>query len=122
MELSNFKSALKYNTVIPAIFTLMPNKTQSFYNRLFAALKMLKPNLNPNFLMSDFEIGAINSFKEAFPDAIERGCFSIFHNVYGENFSNAMECSKRGDYYRTWAREVDIFLPLKNFKVFFIFF
>ena len=69
--------AMKYDNVIPTIFVLMPNKTQSSYNQLFSALKRLKPNLNPISIMTDFEQSAINSIKEAFPHALQRGCF--FH-------------------------------------------
>ena len=69
--------ALKYHTVIPTIYAVMPNKTQFSYNRLFSALKNLNTNLNPTSIMTDFEQSAINSFKEAFPDSLQRGCF--FH-------------------------------------------
>ncbi len=68
---------MKYDNVIPTVFALMPNKTQVSYNRVFSALKNLNPNLQPISIMTDFEQSAINAFKEAFPNALQRGCF--FH-------------------------------------------
>src|SRR5262249_6761109 len=66
-----------YNSVIPSIFALLPNKTQATYTRLLAELKNLRPNFNPASIMTDFELAAINSFAAEFPQTIRRGCF--FH-------------------------------------------
>ena len=69
--------AVKYNSTIPTVFALMPNKSQDTYVRLFNAIKDLKPNLNPISIMTDFEQSAINAFHQVFPNASQRGCF--FH-------------------------------------------
>jgi hypothetical protein len=69
--------ALIYNDIIPTIFVLMPNRTESTYNRVFSALKSLKLNLQPTTIMTDFERSSMNAFHSAFPNAIQRGCF--FH-------------------------------------------
>jgi hypothetical protein len=69
--------AMKYDNVIPTVFALMPNKTQVSYNRVFSALKNLNPNLQSISIMTDFEQSTINAFKEAFHNALQRGCF--FH-------------------------------------------
>ena len=45
--------AVKYNSTIPTVFALMPNKSQDTYVRLFNAIKDLKPNLNPISIMTD---------------------------------------------------------------------
>jgi hypothetical protein len=68
---------LKYNKVIPSVFALLPNKTEATYNRLLAALKSLRPSLNPETVMTDFEMAFINAFPQNFPASKQRGCF--FH-------------------------------------------
>ena len=45
--------AVKYNSTIPTVFALMPNKSQDTYVRLFNAIKDLEPNLNPISIMTD---------------------------------------------------------------------
>lgn len=68
---------LKYDDVIPTVYALLPNKSQCSYKTLMTQLKSLNNNLKPTSIMTDFERSAINSFKEAFPRSIQRGCF--FH-------------------------------------------
>jgi hypothetical protein len=68
---------LKYNKVIPSVFALLPNKTEATYDRLLAALKSLRPSLNPETVMTDFEMAFINAFRQNFPTSKQRGCF--FH-------------------------------------------
>lgn len=63
---------------MPAIYALLPNKQGATYVRLFAQLKVLQRNLNPESIMSDFELAAINAFIAEFPQAQQRGCF--FHH------------------------------------------
>lgn len=65
---------LKQNTVIPTCFALLPSKTQENYNEVLNALKLLKPSINPKSILTDFEQGAINAFKECFPVIQTRGC------------------------------------------------
>jgi hypothetical protein len=56
----------------------MPNKSEETYKRAFEALKNLQKNLNPLTIMTDFELSAINAFKNSFPGIFNRGCFFHF--------------------------------------------
>jgi len=70
---------IKNNLVIPVVFSLMPDKTQSSYERLFTAIKTHNNNLNPKTIMTDFEQSSINAFKIQFQNAKQNGCF--FHQT-----------------------------------------
>lgn len=67
--------AVKYNSTIPTVFALIPNKSQDIYVRLFSALKDLNLNLNPRSIMTGFKQSTISAFHQAFPNASQRGCF-----------------------------------------------
>jgi len=54
---------IKHNLVIPIVFALMPDKTQSSYERLFSAIKTHNINLNPKTIMTDFEESSLIAFK-----------------------------------------------------------
>jgi hypothetical protein len=64
---------LKYNTVIPIVFALLPDKSTATYFYLIKTLKSHIP-LNPKTIMTDFEQSAILEFKKNFPNIISRGC------------------------------------------------
>ena len=64
--------------VLPLVYTLMANKTEKCYNKLFSELKALGPTLSPRTIMTDFECAAINAFRAVFPDSDQQGCFFHF--------------------------------------------
>lgn len=51
---------------------------ESTYCCLFEALKSIKPELNPDTIMIDFEKAAINAISKKFPVTKIRGCFFHF--------------------------------------------
>ena len=66
------------NTVfLPAIYAILPSKTQNDYNRLFELLKILRPSLNPIAIKVDFEAGLISTLQRNFPRIRISGCY--FH-------------------------------------------
>lgn len=69
--------AVRYHNVLPTVFILMANKTQTSYVRALTALKNLNSQLAPVSIMTDFEKAAMNAFRKVFPQATQRGCF--FH-------------------------------------------
>ena len=69
--------------VIPAVFSLLPTKTKEQYQALFDVLVDRCPDLKPEVIHSDFEIGAIHAAQSRFPDASVEGCFfHLCQNVY----------------------------------------
>lgn len=66
-----------YHNVVPTVFALLPNKTEETYTRLLTDLKNRRPALNPETVMTDFELASINAFQNQFPNVANRGCF--FH-------------------------------------------
>ena len=66
------------DSILPLLYVLMPNRTQSSYNRVLTALGNLRPNLAPATIMSDFERASINAFHDSYPAAQQRGCFFHF--------------------------------------------
>lgn len=60
------------------MFALLPNKQADTYIKLLSELKILQQGLNPETIMTDFELAAINCFRTEFPQASQRGCF--FHH------------------------------------------
>jgi hypothetical protein len=49
---------LKQGQALPVVFTLLPDKTASTYERLFRCLVQSKPELQPVSVMTDFEAAA----------------------------------------------------------------
>ena len=69
---------LRDQTALPAVFALLPDKTQNSYEIMLRELLTLKPNLKPRVVLTDFEKAAINAFQNCFPDIVQRGCFFHF--------------------------------------------
>lgn len=65
------------NNFPPFIYFLLPNKTEGTYVRMIQALKELVPNVFPERILLDFEMAAINAFKNEFPTSNISCCF--FH-------------------------------------------
>jgi len=69
---------IQHNNVFPSVFALLPNKMESTYCRLFEALKSMKPKLNPDTIMIDFEKAVMSAILKTFPVTKIRGCFFHF--------------------------------------------
>ena len=56
----------------------MSTKSEELYQRLFQILNELadenKLELNPDFVLTDFEKGSINAVQSEFPSAQSKGC------------------------------------------------
>ncbi len=62
-------------------------KSEELYQRLFQKLNELaeedRLELNPDFVLTDFEKGLINAVKSEFPSAQSKGChFHLGQSVY----------------------------------------
>lgn len=53
--------------MIPIAWVLMENKTRAGYNAVFRILKHLCPNLNPQTIISDWELPQQQAWQDAFP-------------------------------------------------------
>jgi len=73
---------VRNGSTFPCVFALLPNKAERTYDRLLENVKTLADergiNLNPEEIMSDFEVGFMNAFKRKFPRAQQKGCFFHF--------------------------------------------
>lgn len=71
--------ALLNERVIPCVYVLLPNKTLDTYNRMFAELaNILQLQEQPDDIMMDFEIAAMNAAAVNFPGVNMKGCFYHF--------------------------------------------
>ncbi|KAF7685046.1 hypothetical protein CDIK_4205 [Cucumispora dikerogammari] len=65
-----------YGKSFPMIYIIMKNKTQSAYSLAFNFINR-NININPKYILLDFEIAAINAARETFPHSKVQGC--LFH-------------------------------------------
>ncbi|XP_022160472.1 uncharacterized protein LOC111026661 [Myzus persicae] len=65
-------------TVYPLIYILMCSKNENSYSEVLNQINILKPNLQPNAIVIDFEQAFIKSFKELYTDVKIHGCFFHF--------------------------------------------
>ena len=70
---------------LPFLMCLLPDKQQNTYNRLFSAIKMLRPDFNPATINIDFEHAVINAARENFTGAQIWGCFFHFSQAVWRN-------------------------------------
>ena len=56
---------------------MLPNKTGDTYRRLLSAVTVLIPEAEPDVILLDFEIAAMNAFRATFPNSTVTGCY--FH-------------------------------------------
>jgi hypothetical protein len=70
--------AIIFNTVVPLVYALLPNKTKETYKRLLEQLNRLKPSLKPASVMTDFEPALFGAFAEIYEGIRSRGCFFHF--------------------------------------------
>jgi hypothetical protein len=47
---------------MPAIFALMPSKSEETYSRLFAQMRNMMPTVNPAIVLTDFESATVKAF------------------------------------------------------------
>ena len=66
----------------PLVYALLPNKQHQTYSRAFLSLKdaalSLGITLDPDMLMSDFELALIQATALNFPNASHKGCYYHF--------------------------------------------
>lgn len=63
---------------VPLVYILAPNKQKKMYEKAFKVISNRVPQFKPKHIITDFEIGAINAAKSAFPTATMHGCFFHF--------------------------------------------
>ncbi|XP_022172326.1 uncharacterized protein LOC111035118, partial [Myzus persicae] len=80
--------AIKYDTVLPLVFALVPNKTRGSYTKIINELLNLEKNLRPASVMVDFEQALLGAITDVFKDTRIRGCF--FH--FGQCIWRKIQC------------------------------
>ena len=66
------------NRVMPALFALLPSKSEETYSRLFAQMRNMMPTVNPATVLTDFESATVKAFHIQYPNTTQRGCFFHF--------------------------------------------
>ncbi|CAH2210226.1 jg21811 [Pararge aegeria aegeria] len=76
---------LTNDTFVPLLFCLLPNKKQITYTRLFTLLKDKIPDFRPTEIKIDYEVSALNSIHEVFPEVVVSGCFFHYSQALCKN-------------------------------------
>ena len=63
---------------MPALFALLPSKSEETYSRLFAQMRNMMPTVNPATVLTDFESATVKAFHIQYPNTTQRGCFFHF--------------------------------------------
>jgi hypothetical protein len=74
--------AIHHGHVIPCAYVIMPNKTQTTYERVFQVLSdSVGDNGSPRICITDFELGLQSAIRNTWPNVQLQGCF--FHLCQG---------------------------------------
>ncbi|XP_076373351.1 uncharacterized protein LOC143258255 [Tachypleus tridentatus] len=95
------------NCTILALYVLLPAKSEQCYNMLFNAMKDLQERLNPQTIMCDFELAAVNVTRANFLDANITECFfhlsqCLWRKIQTLGYTAAYQ-EENGEF-ATWAR------------------
>ena len=76
-----------HGQTFPAVYILLPGKTQAVYasmlELLISVAELKEIQLNPKFMIVDFELASINALQQKFPDARVTCCFfHLSQNIY----------------------------------------
>lgn len=77
-------SSPKYRNVIPVIYTLLPNKTEETYTRLFRILKQ-ELGIQITTFKCDYELAQINAVQAVFPESQVSGCYHHYNDAIWKN-------------------------------------
>ncbi|CAJ0959347.1 unnamed protein product [Ranitomeya imitator] len=104
--------------VVPLVYTLLTDKSRSTYQRLLQELEKLQPGLQPDNLMLDFELAAIQAFESEFPNLVKTGCFfHLSQSVWRKVQNEGLKMQYQGDHeFAHWIRMIPAlaFLPPQN--------
>ncbi|XP_073417134.1 uncharacterized protein [Dendrobates tinctorius] len=104
--------------VVPVVYTLLTDKSRSTYQRLLQELKNLQPGLQPDNLMLDCELAAIQAFESEFPNLVKTGCFfHLSQSVWRKVQNEGLKMQYQGDHeFARWIRMIPAlaFLPPQN--------
>ena len=73
---------------MPLVFMLLTCKSAAIYEKALTALKELNPDLSTRRVITDFELAAINSFRNVFPTTEDKGCFFYFAQAIWRNIQD----------------------------------
>lgn len=103
--------------MIPCIFSFMNGKAEEDYKLMIGCAKKAATGyglrLNPETIMSDYELAAINAFSYEFPGAVNKGCFFHFNQCLYRKITNLgmKTIYDNDDKIRLWFRKAMV-LPL----------
>ncbi len=82
--------------VVPCVFSLLPNKTEATYDRLFTEIRNNMNGHAPTDMMFDFERAAFNAISQVFPGIDPTCCFfhlckNIFKHIQRNGLADLYE-------------------------------
>ena len=84
--------AFKNGRQFPLVYALLPNKSQATYVRAFELVKQkahsLHVSLEPQIILSDFELAIKQAVELSFPTTDFRGCYYHFSQALMRKFQN----------------------------------
>ena len=82
--------AFKHGQQFPLVYFLLPGKSREAYNTSFILLKEAAPNIGlevePQRVLTDFQLALQQSFAICFPQAERKGCHSTTLRLSGERY------------------------------------
>lgn len=118
--------------ILPLVYALMTRKTSECYDQFVQHINKIASDLNialnPKFVLTDFEIASMRTFRRKFPGATSKRCFfhlgkSIYQKIqdcglaarYGTDLAFALQIRKLGALAFLPCNEVKMpFLPLNR--------
>ncbi|KFD69465.1 hypothetical protein M514_18337 [Trichuris suis] len=72
--------------IFPLVYALMSGKSQALYKRLFEDLvdiaEEYELRLNPQVIMTDLELAAVNAAKSEFQGVVNKVCFPLINGMF----------------------------------------
>ncbi|XP_078516122.1 uncharacterized protein LOC144781255 [Lissotriton helveticus] len=69
-------------TVVPLVYSLLPDKQSSTYTEFLSVLKSKMANKSPRKVIMDFELPMLNTISKLYPDTQIQGCFFHFSQAF----------------------------------------
>ena len=84
-----------YDETLPLVWGLLCDKEEATYKRVFEEIHRLRPGLNPERIMLDFETAIHNAVRSVWPAAVLRGCHFHHSQALRLQQTSSQKCLER---------------------------